>query len=186
MSVVLLYPRGCDFSVVRTCAQNTWGLANVRFYSEFTSLEPRYLDRIRDPGLEGELTRGYFSQNRARAWKPRAWNLRFADVTMWGNERQSCVRRSWWTRPCCFRDVRRGKTWSNMTQDSRWRPRNFIYSIRSHGPGTFGLHMSRVGGMRARAVLNTQWYTVRPFLRLVNIVIYTVRPILRWILLNRR
>ena len=59
MSVVLLYPRGCDFKVVRTCAQNTWGLANVRFYSEFTSLEPRYLYRIRDPGLEGELTRGY-------------------------------------------------------------------------------------------------------------------------------
>ena len=60
MSVVLLYPRGCDFTVVRTCAQNTWGLANVRFYSEFTSLEPRYLYRIRDPGLEGELTRGFF------------------------------------------------------------------------------------------------------------------------------
>ena len=60
MSVVLLYLRGCDFIVVRTFAQNTWGLANSGFYSEFTSLEPRYLYRIRDPGLEGELTRGFF------------------------------------------------------------------------------------------------------------------------------
>ena len=62
MSVVLLYLRGCDFLVVRTFAQNTWGLANSGFYSEFTSLEPRYLYRIRDPGLEGELTRGCKSE----------------------------------------------------------------------------------------------------------------------------
>ena len=57
MSVVLLYPRVCDFIVVRTFAQS---LANSRFYSEFTSFQPRYLYRIRDPGLEGELTRGFF------------------------------------------------------------------------------------------------------------------------------
>ena len=66
ISVAILYPRGFDFIVVRSCTQNTWCLAISWSYSEFTSWEPRYLYKIRDPDFKGELARGCFGDIRVR------------------------------------------------------------------------------------------------------------------------